>query len=42
MACRTLASHATLEEISMMVHRQPTLCEVPDEAFKAGLGRSAH
>jgi hypothetical protein len=41
MACRTLASHATLEEISMMVHRQPTLCEVPDEAFKAGLGRSA-
>ena len=33
---------STLEDLSMMVHTHPTLCEVLDEAFKAGLGRSAH
>ena len=37
-----IAAGTTLEEISMMVHTHPTLCEVLDEAFKAGLGRSAH
>ena len=33
---------STLKDLSMMVHTHPTLCEVLDEAFKAGLGRSAH
>merc|ERR1719426_98094 len=33
---------STLEDLSMMVHTHPTLCEVLDEAFKAGLGRTAH
>jgi len=33
---------STLEDLSMMVHTHPTLCEVLDEAFKAGLGRAAH
>jgi len=33
---------STLEDLAMMVHTHPTLCEVLDEAFKAGLGRSAH
>ena len=33
---------STLKDLSMMVHTHPTLCEVLDEAFKAGLGRAAH
>jgi len=33
---------STLKDLAMMVHTHPTLCEVLDEAFKAGLGRSAH
>jgi dihydrolipoamide dehydrogenase len=33
---------STLEDLAMMVHTHPTLCEVLDEAFKAGLGRAAH
>ena len=33
---------STLEDLSMMVHTHPTLCEVLDEAFKSGLGRAAH
>ena len=33
---------STLQDLSMMVHTHPTLCEVLDEAFKAGLGRAAH
>ena len=37
-----IAAGSTLEDLSMMVHTHPTLCEVLDEAFKAGLGRSAH
>merc|ERR1719298_31531 len=31
-----------LRELSMTVHTHPTLCEVLDEAFKGGMGRSAH
>jgi len=37
-----IAAGSTLEDLSMMVHTHPTLCEVLDEAFKAGLGRAAH
>lgn len=37
-----ISAGSTLEDLSMMVHTHPTLCEVLDEAFKAGLGRSAH
>merc|ERR1719473_13304 len=37
-----IAAGSTLEDLSMMVHTHPTLCEVLDEAFKAGLGRTAH
>ena len=37
-----VAAGTTVEELSMMVHTHPTLCEVLDEAFKAGLGRAAH
>ena len=33
---------STLEDLAMMTHTHPTLCEVLDEAFKAGLGRAAH
>jgi len=33
---------STLQDLAMMTHTHPTLCEVLDEAFKAGLGRSAH
>ena len=33
---------STLEDLAMMTHTHPTLCEVLDEAFKGGLGRSAH
>jgi len=33
---------STLKDLSMMVHTHPTLCEVLDEAFKGGLGRTAH
>merc|ERR1719298_102500 len=32
---------STLQDLSMMVHTHPTLCEVLDEAFKAGLGRAS-
>jgi len=37
-----IAAGSTLKDLSMMVHTHPTLCEVLDEAFKAGLGRAAH
>ena len=37
-----VAAGTTVEELSMMVHTHPTLCEVLDEAFKGGMGRSAH
>jgi len=41
--CANAIQHGTtLQELSMTVHTHPTLCEVLDEAFKAGLGRSAH
>merc|ERR1719456_78289 len=33
---------STLEDLAMMTHTHPTLCEVLDEAFKGGLGRAAH
>mmetsp|Transcript_66815 Transcript_66815/g.132444 ORF Transcript_66815/g.132444 Transcript_66815/m.132444 type:complete len:87 (+) Transcript_66815:1548-1808(+) len=33
---------STLQDLAMMTHTHPTLCEVLDEAFKAGLGRAAH
>jgi len=32
----------TLRQLSMTVHTHPTLCEVLDEAFKGGMGRTAH
>jgi len=37
-----IAAGSTLQDLSMMVHTHPTLCEVLDEAFKAGLGRAVH
>lgn len=41
--CANAIQHGTtLQELSMTVHTHPTLCEVLDEAFKAGLGRAAH
>ena len=41
--CANAIEHGTtLQELAMTVHTHPTLCEVLDEAFKAGLGRSAH
>jgi len=33
---------STLQDLAMMTHTHPTLCEVLDEAFKGGLGRAAH
>jgi len=41
--CANAIEHGTtLQELAMTVHTHPTLCEVLDEAFKAGLGRAAH
>ena len=41
--CANAIEHGTtLDELAMTVHTHPTLCEVLDEAFKAGLGRAAH
>lgn len=41
--CANAIQHGTtLQELAMTVHTHPTLCEVLDEAFKAGLGRAAH
>mmetsp|Transcript_53433 Transcript_53433/g.88724 ORF Transcript_53433/g.88724 Transcript_53433/m.88724 type:complete len:520 (+) Transcript_53433:51-1610(+) len=41
--CANAIEHGTtLPELAMTVHTHPTLCEVLDEAFKAGLGRAAH
>ena len=41
--CANAIEHGTtLTELAMTVHTHPTLCEVLDEAFKAGLGRAAH
>merc|ERR1719487_1888147 len=37
-----VAAGTTVEELSMMVHTHPTLCEVLDEAFKGAVGRVAH
>ncbi len=41
--CRNaVAAGTTVQELSMMVHTHPTLCEVLDEAFKGAVGMSAH
>lgn len=41
--CANAIEHGiTLKQLSMTVHTHPTLCEVLDEAFKAGMGRTAH
>eukprot|EP00965_Chrysotila_dentata_P152239 5030856-Pleurochrysis_carterae.AAC.2 len=41
--CANAIEHGvTLDELAMTTHTHPTLCEVLDEAFKAGLGRAAH
>ena len=37
-----VAAGTTVQELSMMVHTHPTLCEVLDEAFKGAVGMSAH
>jgi len=37
-----VAAGTTVQELSMMVHTHPTLCEVLDEAFKGAVGMAAH
>jgi len=37
-----IAAGTTVQELSMMVHTHPTLCEVLDETFKGAVGMSAH
>mmetsp|Transcript_13383 Transcript_13383/g.19967 ORF Transcript_13383/g.19967 Transcript_13383/m.19967 type:complete len:545 (-) Transcript_13383:167-1801(-) len=37
-----VAAGTTVQELSMMVHTHPTLCEVLDEAFKGAVGMSSH
>jgi dihydrolipoamide dehydrogenase len=37
-----IAAGTTVQELSMVVHTHPTLCEVLDEAFKGAVGMSAH
>jgi len=37
-----MAAKTTVNELAMMVHTHPTLCEVLDEAFKGAVGRTAH
>jgi len=37
-----MAAGTTVQELSMVVHTHPTLCEVLDEAFKGAVGMSAH
>ena len=37
-----IAAGTTVQELSMMVHTHPTLCEVLDEAFKGAVGMAAH
>ena len=37
-----VAAGTTVQELSMMVHTHPTLCEVLNEAFKGAVGMSAH
>ena len=41
--CANAIEHGiNLRQLSMTVHTHPTLCEVLDEAFKGGMGRTAH
>jgi len=37
-----VAAGTTVQELSMMVHTHPTLCEVLDEAFKGAVGMASH
>ena len=37
-----IAAGTTVQELAMMVHTHPTLCEVLDETFKGAVGMSAH
>mmetsp|Transcript_56891 Transcript_56891/g.66497 ORF Transcript_56891/g.66497 Transcript_56891/m.66497 type:complete len:523 (-) Transcript_56891:165-1733(-) len=37
-----VSAGTTVQELSMMVHTHPTLCEVLDEAFKGAVGMSSH
>jgi len=37
-----MAAGTTVQELAMVVHTHPTLCEVLDEAFKGAVGMSAH
>jgi len=37
-----IAAGTTVQELSMMVHTHPTLCEVLDEAFKGAVGMASH
>jgi len=37
-----IVAGTTIQELSMIVHTHPTLCEVLDEAFKGAVGMSSH
>lgn len=37
-----MAAGTTVQELAMVVHTHPTLCEVLDEAFKGAVGMAAH
>ena len=37
-----VATGTTVQELSMIVHTHPTLCEVLDEAFKGAVGMASH